>query len=347
MRDAGLTDRFFKLSSTAVDQMARGLMDTAEQAKMADAVVDAFGNYSRFSPGQRRLIAEYTPFLAWVASSANFVVRVLPRDHPAMMALLTVNASATEDWRKAMGLDTLPDWLTGTLRTSRQGTQWQVTRNTPFGAFSGNLSETAGDLFLPQLIPAVTAMQHGIDWRGYKLPDQSAGGRAAYALEEMVKSSIPAIAVYNKGQTYFEDPGKTLSAVRQPPYKPKRKAVRRRKGDLPALPQPQALPDLPRQPHGAVSARIESLSALRVPRHASGLLRHKRVERMETSMHIGTLSNAERARSAVGRERLQAPAGLTSADPRPGSSPRADWPTACSSTGRSYDPRAARRSRNA
>jgi len=237
LRDAGMTDEFFKLSNKAIDQMARGLMNTAEQARMADAVVDMFGNYSRFGPTQRRFIAEYTPFAAWVISSGNFLTRVLPRDHPAAMALLVVNSRAAEDWRKAMGLDELPSWLAGSLKTSRDGTQWQVSRNTPFGAFSGNISETVGDLFLPQLLPALDALRTGRDWRGYKIPDDSAEGRAAYAIEAMAKASIPAIAVHNKGKTYFDDPGKMLTAVRQPPYKPKpKKTAKKRKVKRPADP---------------------------------------------------------------------------------------------------------------
>ena len=84
---------------------------------MADAVLDAYGNYSRFSPGQRRLLAEYTPFLArTMPSSARFLGVVLPRDHPTL-ALLTANQRATADWRDAMGLDDLPSWLAGGLST--------------------------------------------------------------------------------------------------------------------------------------------------------------------------------------------------------------------------------------
>jgi hypothetical protein len=245
MRDAGLTDELFKLSGKAIDDMARGLLDTAEQHRVANMVTDAFGNYSRFSPFQRRLIAEYSPFLAWVASSTRFLTRVLPRDHPLMMALLTVNERATADWREAMGLNDLPDYLKGGLTNRRNGRLWAVSRNTPFGAFSGNWAETIGDLFMPQALPAVDALRTGRDWRGYKLPDDTAYGRGAYAVSELAKSSIPAIAVWQKGRTYWQNPEKALSAIERPPYKPKRKLVKRKPGDLPALPDLGGGLDLP------------------------------------------------------------------------------------------------------
>jgi hypothetical protein len=134
----------------------------------------------------------------------------------------------------------------GGLTNRRNGRLWAVSRNTPFGAFTGNVAENLGALFLPQVLPALDAMRTGRDWRGYKLPDDSSFGRAAYALEEMAKSSIPAVAVATKGRTYWQDPEKALSAITRPPYKPKGKKLvkKRRPGDLPPLPDLPALPDL-------------------------------------------------------------------------------------------------------
>ena len=43
----------------------------------------------------------------------------------------------------------------------------------------------------------------------------------------MAKSSIPAVAVANKATSYMKNPEKMLSAIEQPPYKPKtRKLVK-------------------------------------------------------------------------------------------------------------------------
>jgi hypothetical protein len=173
LRDSPLMDgHTLKMSHAAVEQAARGLLDTNEQAAFAREVERMYGKYQAFSPDTRWAISTYTPFIAWWLNAVKFVTDVLPRDHPTATTLIAASEQATAEWRKDHGLDlfmkgALPGFLQGSIPLSGGRHQRAPFRYTPFGAFGSPL-ETVGNAVLPQF-SGVLAAFNGEDWKGAKL----------------------------------------------------------------------------------------------------------------------------------------------------------------------------------
>jgi hypothetical protein len=207
IRDSGLMgESTLRLSSKAFEEAANGVKGTPAQNALAKALIRDFGKYDGFSPGQRRLIANYTPFLAWWMSAARFVGG-MPIERPLLTALVAANTQVTGDSAK---LAAQPDWLRGTATVG--GTQWQVSRNTPFGAFTNPVG-SFGQLILPQIISPVYNSQ-GLDWKGDKLPDDSQEGRAKAIAMSLLGSSVPIYALPTRAIDYTKNPDKLLNPVR-------------------------------------------------------------------------------------------------------------------------------------
>lgn len=183
-----------KLSDTAIDEAARGLRNTEAQVKLGRAVDEAYGRYSKFSPGTRQAIAGYTPFIPWYLSSVNFLFHVLPRDHPVLVGLAASAARASEDWRrehglvKGMGKGELPGFLMGTAPVSGGG-HVPLARYTPLGALNDPLGNAANSV-LPQISGILDAFQ-ARDWKGNKLKDQTDLGKIGAAGESVLSGFIP------------------------------------------------------------------------------------------------------------------------------------------------------------
>lgn len=169
-----------KLSAKAVQQAMEGLRHTPEQVELARWVTRAYGQYEAFSPAMRRIVVNYTPFAAWSLNAVKFVTQVLPRDHPALTALIAANDNATRQWRKDHGQDagssTTPPFLLGSipaphwyakLTGTPVGAPVRVGRYTPFGFFNQPFANT-GDAILPQL-SGVLAASRGETFTGAKL----------------------------------------------------------------------------------------------------------------------------------------------------------------------------------
>jgi hypothetical protein len=207
LRESPLMDRgIVKLGATAVDQAARGLRDTNEQARFAHEVRRMYGRYDAFAPDTRLMIQNYTPFIAWWLNSVKFVYSVLPRDHPAVTTLIASAEQATEEWRKNHGLDLfmggkdtgqLPGFLQGSIPLAHGAHQRAPFRYTPFGAFGDPLKNIA-DTILPQFSGILSAF-NGEDWKGKKLvkPDGSPADefdKAKAAAAAFIDATIPIVA---------------------------------------------------------------------------------------------------------------------------------------------------------
>lgn len=203
LRDSPLMDgHTLKMSHEAVEQAARGLRDTNEQAALAREVERMYGKYNAFSPDTRWAISTYTPFIAWTLNAVKFVTDVLPRDHPTVTALIAASEQATEEWRKDEGLDlfikgALPGFLQGSIPLSGGRHQRAPFRYTPFGAFGDPLA-TAEGAVLPQFSGVLAAFK-GEDWKGAKL--RKANGEPADTLDKakaaaaaFVDSTVPIVA---------------------------------------------------------------------------------------------------------------------------------------------------------
>lgn len=203
LRDNPLMDgHTLKMSQEAVEQAARGLRDTNEQAALAREVERMYGKYQAFSPDTKWAIGTYTPFIAWTLNAVKFVTDVLPRDHPAATALIAASEQATDEWRKDKGLDlfikgALPGFLQGSIPLSGGRHQRAPFRYTPFGAF-GDPLDTLGGAVLPQF-SGVLAAFNGEDWKGAKL--RKPNGEPADTLDKaqaaaaaFVDSTVPIVA---------------------------------------------------------------------------------------------------------------------------------------------------------
>jgi hypothetical protein len=199
IRQGHLIDpRVPRLSQKAVDQAARGLTDTNEQAALGEKVAEMYGRYDGFTADTKYQIAMYTPFLAWWLNATNFVLHVLPKEHPTAVLLADVSEKATRDMRKELKLDELPNWLQGTIPVSG-GRKLPFTRYTPFGAFN-DLGESFAGSLLPQFEGVRDMLVFGRDWKGKQLYDKNGkkiGGqeRALRALQVFGEATVP---VYGK-----------------------------------------------------------------------------------------------------------------------------------------------------
>lgn len=189
-----MSDRVMKLSKTAIDEAAKGLKDTNAQVALGREVDRMYGRYGKFGPGMKRLVAGYTPFIAWTLNATRFILDVLPRDHPVATALLVSANQATEQWRKDHGLVTwmqgaAPMWLQGSV-PEKGNAKLRLSRFTPFGAFDneGALAGTYASSVLPQFQGLLNNLQ-GKDWKGDKLKGQSIPLAAAVSI---IEASIPA-----------------------------------------------------------------------------------------------------------------------------------------------------------
>jgi hypothetical protein len=230
LRESGLMDdTLLGLSKHAMREAAKGLTDTPTQALLLRKINDAYGKYQGFSPAGRKIIAEYTPFAAWFLSSWTFLGKVLPRDHPGFVALTASMAAATEEWRMAQGLDLfagkakLPGWLQGSVPAGKAG-RAKLAYNTPAGVAT-DPGEAASSLFFPQGENLLKALQ-GLDWKNKRLRNADGSEynemqKALYAGGEVLKSTVPAVAVPTKVQRYVSKPETLLNPVRIPPKKGK------------------------------------------------------------------------------------------------------------------------------
>lgn len=230
-----MSDRVVKLSSKAMDEAAEGLRNTNTQARFAEAVDRMYGQYSKFSPAQRRAIALYTPFIAWTLNALRFTAEVLPRDHPALTSLIVAANQSSEEWRRDRGLDkfmegAVPGFLQGSIPKGEG--KLRVSRYTPFGAF-GDLPGTLADAVLPQGSSALAALK-GQDWKGKELRDENGQpiddvAKFAEAFKALAEGTIPIVgqAVRVQGNE-----GGLVEGLRQEvdplkPIAPPKKKVRR------------------------------------------------------------------------------------------------------------------------
>lgn len=237
-RQAGkirMTAKDREILTRAVEQASHGIRNTNDQAAMADFVRRAYGKYDGYGPGARKAIMNWTPFGAWTWNAAKFIVSVLPKDHPALTAMLAANHQLTEDWRKQHGLDEwsqspLPGFLQGSIPLPG-GQHLRVARYTPFGLAANPLDTVAANV-LPQFSGTLATFR-GEDWKGQKIKingkDPDDLQKAFIAAREFAFSTVPVIglALRTKGNIREKGVPGGLKKTYWPfnPVKPKQKAA--------------------------------------------------------------------------------------------------------------------------
>lgn len=207
--------------STAYEQLARGLSDTAEQRAYARAIERAHGAYLRLNSTERALFADFMPFGLWYRSAITFVGYTLPRHHPIKVAVGVGLAQMTEQDRQKLGLSLtvekrLPNYLLGSVPLPN-GSILKVNSYTSFGMFAGLAQNLAGGP--TPLVQVLTDSLSGLDWLGNKLVRPSDGkplSDAEYimlAASNLAEASLPlAGALYrlffgkSMGQTFAVPP---------------------------------------------------------------------------------------------------------------------------------------------
>lgn len=202
-----------KLSQAAVDQAARGLKSTNEQAALGERVAQMYGRYDGFTADTRHHIATYTPFLAWTLNAGNFVLRVLPRDHPTAVALAVVQERAIRQMMTDANMDDVPAWLVGAIPLAG-GRHLRAARYTPFGAF-GDPAGTIGSAVLPQFSGVLAALR-GEDWKGKKLYDKNHkpigdAEKAKVAAASFLEATVP---IYGKIKQVAEKGPSSLNPLK-------------------------------------------------------------------------------------------------------------------------------------
>lgn len=201
LKDSPLMERhLIGLSDKAIQEAAEGLQGTHNQIAAARAVQRSYGNYASFSPKQREVIMHWTPFLPWYINTAQFLLSVLPKDHPVAAGLAADASAATEEWRKQQGLSTrggekLPAFMLGGYPTKGGKSIVRLGHYTPFGIGEDVTGAVAG-LPLPQFKGAYDAVSHGLDWKGHELkhPDGTPydqGEKWLYGLLQLGESFVP------------------------------------------------------------------------------------------------------------------------------------------------------------
>jgi hypothetical protein len=201
-----MTPRARALSEQAAKEQAEGLLSEDTAAALGREIDHMYGRYSKLSPLQRRIVANYTPFIAWMLNAGKFVGR-LPKDHPVFTAVMAAQERASEEWRKEHGLakfmggeekGQVPDWLQGSV-PGKHGEHFRApTKFTPFSLLSDPGGAIAQQVN-PQFNGILNALG-GKDWKGDDLKD--ADGKKienpmtfAYALKAFVESTIPGVSL--------------------------------------------------------------------------------------------------------------------------------------------------------
>lgn len=192
----------------ALQDVANGLMESKNIHDAARYIDETLGQYSRFSPGMRRFVQSYTPFLPWYVNSARWLLYTLPAKHPiksGIYALLAQNLQADFD-ANHQGLP--PGDLRGSIVTDG-GKVYPINALLPVGAFGGLAGggneqlTTFVDPFFPQFKSAALAAfglnfsgrAAKIDPRDRTGPGVSIAVRASMALNSLIEAFVPGVSV--------------------------------------------------------------------------------------------------------------------------------------------------------
>lgn len=166
-----MNEHVVKLHAQAIRDAMDGTKSIDQMAHLGREVDRMFGKYGKFSPHQRALVANYTPFLAWYMNATKFVLSELPKNHPVATALIASASQVSEEWRKDKGLakfmdGAVPGWLQGSVPLGKD--KLRVSRYTPFG-IAGDPGGSWSSVLLPMFASGQNNLA-GKDWKGDDLP---------------------------------------------------------------------------------------------------------------------------------------------------------------------------------
>jgi len=89
----------------ASQDFAKGLHDPDKIIRLQKDLEQVYGNYTRMSPGARKVLSTITPFWTWMRAAYTFVFWNMPAHHSVATGLLAATANATRAEREQWGLN--------------------------------------------------------------------------------------------------------------------------------------------------------------------------------------------------------------------------------------------------
>jgi hypothetical protein len=194
------------LQKKALEDAAKGLIETPAQRRFMRSQHETLGKYEGFSPTMRGLVQTVFPFLPWMLNAARFTLWTMPAHHTALTALLTrVNDVMSKDWQEIHS-KVPPGSLKYAIPTKNGG--WlDLARYTPYGLTApivgseGKNWQAVTGQVVPVAQGSVNAFTEGEDPFGRKLkldptenPGQEEPGigqRAGVALYGLAEALTP------------------------------------------------------------------------------------------------------------------------------------------------------------
>jgi hypothetical protein len=231
-----MPDSLRATSRKAIEEMAHGVIKPNTAAALKREIDRMYGRYQGFSPGERFLLANYTPFGAWTRNAAELLA-TMPERHPTTTLAGTAAVNATEDWRQKQGLDimgpgAMKGWLQGSLPLPG-GAHLRLTRFTPM-ALATDLPGTLASAVMPQFSAVLDALE-GRSWTGAQLRNKKGelaqdDEKIKAALVAFMDATIPLLSVGKRiaekgpmtvpqSAVGYTPPGKKKAGASSPPRK--------------------------------------------------------------------------------------------------------------------------------
>lgn len=194
-----------KLGQDSLEQLSKGMVDTATQHRFMEQQYEMLGQYAGFRPSVRRLVASAMPFIPWTLNSLRFSYWTLPMHHTATFAALARLANTVQAEWEAEHKNLPPGELRYALKGKDEGLT-SVARYTPFAApiavHEGDFQNFTNAAF-PEFSGAVEALR-GKNFAGQELvvPKTKAtpkgkptpGQKVEIAVNEFLESIIPGLS---------------------------------------------------------------------------------------------------------------------------------------------------------
>lgn len=203
--------RALVLQQKAVEDFAKGLVNTKSQDTFGRYVDTMMGKWSNNSPLMTSALRA-SPFLSWYTNSLKFLYGTLPHEHPVITGLLAAANTATTGQRAAVGMSGPLSGNPGEIEGYEEGgvpfggKVLDLAHYSPFGA----VSDLAGAP-LSELPPITIAAAQGLAGLNYEweYPKAANGLREEpptaqkfqLAFESLLDTIMPGVSVAERGAT--------------------------------------------------------------------------------------------------------------------------------------------------
>lgn len=176
----------------AVQSFAKGVDDPDKMIRAQRDLEATYGDYTRMSPGARKVLSTVTPFWTWMRAAYTYVYITMPAHHSVQTGLLAATANATRSEREQYGLEKggqepVPSYYRGIPLPN--GQILPLSNYNSFD-FASDPLEAVSSLTVPQVKSVAEALA-GRNWKGEEIAGE--GNRIKAALSAAAGSFIPLI----------------------------------------------------------------------------------------------------------------------------------------------------------